>query len=185
MIDIPEPRTWWATAYPMEELKWSQNPSVVFNSCDPMNCSLLCLWNSPGQHTGVGSRSLLQQIFPMQELNWALLHCRGILHQLSYQGSPWKRSVQFGLSVVSDSLQPRGLQHARTPCPSPVIINNQLMSIESVMSSNHLILCQPLLLPPSIFPSIRVFFSESVLHTRWPKDWSFSFSISPSNEYSG
>ena len=58
------------------------------------------------------------------------------------------------------------------------------MSIESVMPSNHLILCHPLLLP-SIFPSIRVFFSESVLHISWPKYWSFSFSISPSSEYSG
>ena len=61
----------------------------------------------------------------------------------------------------------------------------KLMSIESVMPSNHLILCCPLLLLPSIFPSIRVFSNESVLHIRWPKDWSFSFSISPSNEYSG
>ena len=59
------------------------------------------------------------------------------------------------------------------------------MSIESVMPSNHLILCHPLLLPPSIFPSIRVFSKESVLHIRWPKYGSFSFSISPSNEYSG
>ena len=59
------------------------------------------------------------------------------------------------------------------------------MSIESVMPSNHLILCRPLLLPPSIFPSIRVFSNESVLRMRWPKYWSFSFSISPSNEYSG
>ena len=61
----------------------------------------------------------------------------------------------------------------------------KLMSIESVMPSNHLILCHPLLCPPSIFPSIRVFSNESVLHTRWPKYWSFSFNISPSNEYSG
>ena len=61
----------------------------------------------------------------------------------------------------------------------------KLMSIESVMPSNHLILCRPLLLPPSIFPSIRVFSNESVLHIRWPKYWSFSFSISPSNVYSG
>ena len=60
----------------------------------------------------------------------------------------------------------------------------KLMSIESVMLSNHLILCRPLLLPPSIFPSIRVFSNESVLHIRWPKYWSFSFSISLSNEYS-
>ena len=61
----------------------------------------------------------------------------------------------------------------------------KLMSIESVRPSNHLILCCPLLLPPSIFPSIRVFSKESVLHIRWPKYWSFSFSISPSNEHSG
>ena len=61
----------------------------------------------------------------------------------------------------------------------------KLMSIESVMPSNHLIVCHPLLLPPSIFPSIRGFSNESVLHIRWPKYWSFSFSISPSNEYSG
>ena len=61
----------------------------------------------------------------------------------------------------------------------------KLMSIELVMPSNHLILCLPLLLPPSIFPTIRVFSNESTLHMRWPKYWSFSFSISPSNEYSG
>ena len=73
--------------------------------------------------------------------------------------------------------------------PSLSITNSQslpkFMSIESVMSSNHLIHCRPLLLPPSIFPSIRVFSNESVLHIRWPKYWSFSFSISPFNEYSG
>ena len=61
----------------------------------------------------------------------------------------------------------------------------KLMSIESVMPSNHLILCHPLLLLPSIFPSIRVFSNESVLHIRWPEYWSFSFSISPSNEHPG
>ena len=61
----------------------------------------------------------------------------------------------------------------------------KLMSIMLVMSSNHLILCRPLLLLPSIFPSIRVFSSESILHIRWPKNWSFSFIINPSNEYSG
>ena len=72
---------------------------------------------------------------------------------------------------------------------SPSITNSwrllRLMSIESVMPSNHLILCCPLLLPPPIFPNIRVFSNESVLHIRWPKYWSFSFSISPSNEYLG
>ena len=61
----------------------------------------------------------------------------------------------------------------------------KLMSIESVMPSNHLILCRPLLLLPSIFPSIRVFSNESVLHIRWPKYWGFGFSISPSNKHSG
>ena len=75
-------------------------------------------------------------------------------------------------------------------CQAPLSITNsqslpKLMSNESVMPSNHLILCRPLLLPPSIFPSIRVFSNESVLCNRWPKDWSFSFSISPSKEYSG
>ena len=73
--------------------------------------------------------------------------------------------------------------------PGLSITNSQnllkLMSIKSVMLSNHLVLCHPLLLPPSVFPSIRVFSNESVLHIRWPKYWSFSFSISPSNEYSG
>ena len=62
---------------------------------------------------------------------------------------------------------------------------HKLMSIELVTPSNHLILCRPLLLPPSIFPRIRVFSNESALRIRWPKHWSFSFSISPSNEYSG
>ena len=60
----------------------------------------------------------------------------------------------------------------------------KLISIKSVMPSNHLILCRPLLLPPSIFPSIRIYSNKSVLHIRWPKYWSFNFSISPSNEYS-
>ena len=95
-------------------------------------------------------------------------------------------SVQFRHSVVSDSLRPQGLQHTRPPCPSPTPgVYSKLMSIKSVMPSSHLILCRPLLLLPSIFPSIRVFSNESVLCIRWPKYWSFSFNISPSNEYSG
>ena len=80
--------------------------------------------------------------------------------------TPWTRTCQASLSIInSQSLL-------------------KLMSIESVMLSNQLILYRPLLLLPSIFPSIRVFSSESVLHIRWPKNWSFSFSFSPSNEYS-
>ena len=90
------------------------------------------------------------------------------------------------LSSVAQScmtLRSHGLQHARPPCPS--LQELKLMSIELVMPSNHLILCSTLLLPPSIFPSIRVFSNESALCIRWPKYWSFSFNISPSNEYSG
>ena len=95
------------------------------------------------------------------------------------------RSVQFSHSVVSDSLQPHGLQHTRPPCPTPTPrVYSNSMSIEPMMPSNHLILCRPLLLLPSIFPSIRVFSNESVLLIRWPKYWSFSFSFSPSSEYS-
>ena len=85
---------------------------------------------------------------------------------------------------MSESLRPHGLQQASL---SFTISRSllKLMSIESAMPSNHLILCFPLLLLPSIFPSIRVFSNDSVLCIRWPKYWSFSLSISPSNEYSG
>ena len=86
---------------------------------------------------------------------------------------------------MSDSLQPHGLQHARPPCPSPIPRAYSNSPIVLVMPSNHLILSHPLLLLPSIFSSIRVFSKESVLCIRWPKYWRFSFSISPSNEYSG
>ena len=93
-------------------------------------------------------------------------------------------SVQFSHSIMSDSLRPHGLQHARLPCLSPSRSLLKLISIKLVMPSNHLILCHPLLLP-SIFPNIRVFSNESALHIRWPKYWNFSFSISLSHEYSG
>ena len=94
-------------------------------------------------------------------------------------------AVQFRQSVRSNYLQPHGLQHARSPCPSPtpgVYSNSCPLSrwCNPTISS-----CHPLLLPPSIFPSISVISNESVLCIRWPKFWSFSFSISPSNEYSG
>ena len=86
---------------------------------------------------------------------------------------------------MCDSAAPRITAHQA----SLSITNSQsllkLMSIESVMPSNHLILCRPLLLPSSIFPSFRVFSNESALHIRWPKYWSFRFNINPSNEYSG
>ena len=95
-------------------------------------------------------------------------------------------SLQFTRSVVSDSLRPHEPQHTRPPCPSPTpgVHPNKPMSTESVMPPNHPILCRPLLLLPSIFPSIRVFSNKSgALHNRWPKYQSFS--VSPSNKYSG
>ena len=90
-----------------------------------------------------------------------------LLSHLRLFATPWTAACQASLSITSSwSLL-------------------KLMPIESMMPSNHLILCDPILLPPSILPSIRVFLSESVFRIRWPKRWSFSFSISPSNEYSG
>ena len=92
------------------------------------------------------------------------------VHSLSHVwlfDTPWTAARQASLSITNSQSLLR------------------LMSIESVMPSNHLILCHPLFLLPSIFPSIRVFSNESALCTRWPKYWSFSFNISPSNEYSG
>ena len=86
---------------------------------------------------------------------------------------------------MSDSLQPHGPQHTRPPCPLPTPRDYQTQVHESVMPFNHLILCHPLLLRPSIFPTIRVFSNESALCIRWAKYWTFSFNISHSNEYSG
>ena len=87
---------------------------------------------------------------------------------------------------MSDSLRPHELQHTRLPYSSlSLTVLLKLISIESVKASNHLILCHPLLFLPSVFPSIRVFANELPPHIRWLKSWSFSFSISSSNEYSG
>ena len=90
-----------------------------------------------------------------------------LLSHVRLFSTPWTAARQASLSITN----------------SQSVL--KLMSIESVMPSNHIILCRPLLLLPSIFPSIRVFSNESDLHIMWPKYWSFSFSISPSNEYSG
>ena len=93
--------------------------------------------------------------------------------------------LSFSRSVVSNSLRLYGLQHARLLCtPLSPGVCSRLMSIESEMVSNHLILCHLLLLP-SLFPSIRVFSNESALCIRWPKCWTFSFNTGLSNEYSG
>ena len=99
----------------------------------------------------------------------------------------WESAVQFS-SVMSVSVQPHGLLHTRLPClsQSPGACSNScpLMDTESLMPSNHLILCHLIPLLPSVFPSSRVFPNESVL-IRWPKYWSFIFTTGPSNEYSG
>ena len=94
-------------------------------------------------------------------------------------------SLLFARSVMSDSVTPWTAAHQASLSFTISQSSLKLMSIELVMPSNHLILCRPLLLPPSVFPSITVFSGESVLCIRWPKYWSFSFSISPSNEHSG
>ena len=111
---------------------------------------------SSGQRTGKGQFSFQSQFSSVQSLSHVQLFA-----------TPRTAAHQASVSITNS----RSLL--------------TLMSIESVMPSNHLVLCRPLLLVPSIFPSIRVFSNESVLCNRWPKYWSFSFSISPSNEYSG
>ena len=90
-----------------------------------------------------------------------------LLSRVQLFATPWTAACQASLSIINSQNLPK------------------LMSIVSVISSNHLILCHPLLLLPSMFPSIRVFSNESALHIRWPNYWSFSFNISPSNEHSG
>ena len=103
----------------------------------------------------------------MQKLECIVISSVQSLSHVQLFVTPWTAAYQASLSITNS----RSLL--------------KLMSIKSVMPSNHLILCHPLLLLPSIPPSIRVFSKESVLRMRWPKYWSFSFSISPSNEYSG
>ena len=101
------------------EVKWSESCSVMSDSLQPHG--LYSPGNSPGQNTLVGSLSLLQGIFPTQESNLGLLHCRRTLYQLSHKRSPVLciRSDQISRSVVSDSLRPHESQHSRPPCPSP------------------------------------------------------------------
>ena len=122
--------------------------------------------------------------------NWSLLKSGKLEGQ--HDSQPW-----FHINLGNQFSSVQSLSHVwlfATPwtaaCQTSLSITNfqsllKLMSIESVMPSNHLILCHPLFLQPSIFPSIRVFSNELVLHIRWPKYWTFSFNISPSNEYSG
>ena len=140
------------------------------------------VWTSSRRWWRTGKSGVLQSIGSQRvrhdwetELNWYVIIFISLLWYVVFQllsrvllfATPWTAARQASLSfTISRSLL-------------------ALTSTESVMPSNYLILCRPLLLPPSIFPSIRVFPNESVLHIGWPKYWSFSFNISPSNEYSG
>jgi len=109
---------------------------------------------------------LFHQIVKVNFVKFFIISVQSFSHVWLF-ATPWTAALQASLSVTNPRSPPKH------------------MSIESVMPSNHLILCRPLLLLPSIFPSIRVFSNESALRIRWPKYWSFSFNISPSNEYSG
>ena len=148
---------------------------------------LLCPWSSSSKNTGIVCHALPQGIFLTQESHMGLLHCRQILYCLSYQGSGNTAIVQF--SSVAQSCptlcDPMNRSTPGLPVHHQLLELLKLMPIESVMPSSHLILCCSLLLLPSIPPSIRVFSNEPTLHMRWPKYWSFSFSISPSNEHPG
>ena len=154
-------------------------------------CQVPLSWNFPGKNNGLGCHFLLQGIFPTQGSNLcplSLLHCRCTLYHWATREA-WVLYISkvndlrshrascsllfFSHSVMFGSLPPHGLQHARLPCPSLSPWLCSLMSIELTMPSNHLILCHPLLLLPSIFPSIRVFSNESARHIRWPNYWEF------------
>ena len=147
---------------------------------------LLCPWSFPDKNTGVGCCALLQGIFLTQGLNpylLHLLHCRQFLYPLSHLGSP-KSTIRSDQSLSRVRLFATPWISARQASLS--ITNSRsslrLTSIESVMPPSHLILCHPLLLLTLIPSSIRVFSNESALRMRWPKYWSFIFSIIPSKE---
>ena len=163
----------WSLKYYLHKTRYGKNLTVHWWIIRLKKCGLYTKQNIQFLHFYVSLRiSKFLQLAPQDQS----------IVKLIFQFS-W---VQFRCSVMSDSSRLHRLQHARPPCPSPTPrVYSNSMSIESVMPPNHLILCYPLLLPPSIFPSIRVFSNESALCIRWPKYWSFSLSISPSNEYSG
>ena len=164
---------------------WTQLKQLSMHACTHIACRQ---WNLYGNHFGdITFYLFIHLLIHLDPLfSWIPNTFINLIYGEKSVINWGQGSVQFSRSVVSNSLRPRGLQHGRPPCPSPTPrAFSKLMSIEWVMPSNHLILWRPLLLPPSIFPSISVFFNESVLRIRLPKYWSFSFSISPSNEYSG
>ena len=141
----------------------------------------LCM-EFPSKDTGVGCHFLLQGVFLTQGSNSGLQHCRQMLYPLSHMNPLYNTFSSVQLSSVTQSCLTLCNPMDCSTQASLSITNSwslpKLMSIELVIPANHLILCGPLLLLPSIFPSIRVFSNESVLHIRWPKYCSFSFSNS-------
>ena len=159
---------------------------------------LRCPWDAPGKNTGVDCHFLLQCMKEKSESE-VTQSCVTLRDPMDYSlpGSSVhgfsRQEYWSGVPLPSPSSVTSGGQLFAMPwaaaCQASLPITNsqsllKLISIESVMPSDHLILCHPLLLPPSIFPSIRVFSNESILCIRWPKYWSLNFSSSPSNEYS-
>ena len=154
--------------------KFSSNPFLLI----PIHLGQPLFW------FGLSRLYLFLNFYAEWRMDWI---CVGVWFLLACGSwDSFMLSVQFSRSVMSDSLQPHGLQHARLPClsPTPGAYSN---SCPSSLWCNPTISSSGLPFPSclQIFPSIRVFSSESVLHIRWPKDCSFSFSLSPSNEYSG
>ena len=154
---------------------------------------ILCPWDSPGKNTGVDCFALLQGIFPTQVLNPHLFASSALAGRFFTTSATWEAqvssSIQFS-SVAQSCLTLCDPMDCSTPGLTSMSITNsrnllKLMPIESVMPSNYLILCRPLLLLSSIFPRIRVFSNESALCIRWPKNWHFSFNISSSNKHPG
>ena len=152
----------------------SSNPSVLFTQYSNsliLTCSRsLFVWLPSQLSCGDSSGSVVwsrasppRTRFP----HFSILSSVQLLSRVQLFATPWTAAHHASLSITNSQSLPK------------------LMSIELVMPSNHLILCRPLLLPAAVFPSIRVFSNESALHIRWPKYWSFSFSISPFNEYLG
>ena len=142
-----------------------------------------CPWDFLGKNTGVGSHFLFQEIFATQGSNPHLLYWKADSLPLCNLGSPvYLYSYTFSSRTQSCPIlcNPMDCSTPGFPAPHQLQELAQTHSIELVMPSNHFILCHPLL-PPSIFVSIRVFSNESALHIRWPKYWSFNFSISPFN----
>ena len=144
------------TSKPISEPRWAPDWQIIWVICQFYGLSSGIKTSNATPYKGLSLFALAIPFSSVQSLSRVRLFV-----------TPWTAAHQVSLSITNSQSPPKP------------------MSIEFMMPSNHLILCRPLLLLPSIFPSIRVFSNESVLCIRWPKFWSFSFNIGPSNEYSG